>query len=100
MIKKSVIKIISKRNETNFDLEYSKINSLNEKMNLFEFQENYLKKLLLHAYTNVPYYNCVFDEIDLINEGRVDLSKFNKIPILTKDIIRKHFKELISKDYT
>lgn len=100
MIKKNIIKIISKRNGTNFDFEYSKISSINEKLNLLEFQENYLKKLLLHAYSNVPYYNRVFNEIDLINDGRVDLSKFNKISILTKDIIRKHYKELISKDYT
>ena len=100
MIKKSIIKIISKRKGTNFDLEYSKINSLDNKAKLLEFQENHLKKLLLHAYTNVPYYHSVFDDIGLINYGKLDLSKFNKIPILTKDIIRKYYKELTSKDYT
>lgn len=100
MIKKSIIKIISKRKGTNFDLEYSKINSLNDKAKLSEFQEKHLKKLLLHAYKNVPYYHRIFDEIGLIIDGRVNLSKFNKIPILTKDIIRKHYTELLSKDYT
>ncbi len=100
MIKKSIIKIISKRKGTNFDLEYSKINSLNDKAKLLEFQEKHLKKLLLHAYKNVPYYHRIFDEIGLIIDGRVNLSKFNKIPILTKDIIRKHYTELLSKDYT
>jgi len=100
MIKKSIIKIISKRKGTNFDLEYSKINSLNDKAKLSEFQEKHLKKLLLHAYKNVPYYHRIFDEIGLIIDGRVNLSKFNKIPILTKDIIRKHYKKLCSKDYT
>jgi phenylacetate-CoA ligase len=100
MIKKSINKIISIRRGTNFDLEYSKFKSLTDEVKLSEFQEKYLKKLLLHAYKNVLYYHRVFDEIGLINDGRVDLSKFNKIPILTKDIIRKNQKELVCKDYT
>lgn len=97
MIKKSINKVISLRRGTNFDLEYSKFNSLTDNIKLSEFQEKYLKKLLLYAYKNVIYYHRIFDEIGLINDGRVDLSKFNKIPILTKDIIRKNQEKLVSK---
>ena len=99
-IKKSIIRFISKRRGTAYQSEYSKFNSLNDEVKLSQFQEKHLKKLLLHAYENVPYYTKVFDKIGLIKDGNVDLSKFNKIPILTKDIIRKHYKELFSKDYT
>ena len=100
MIKKSIIKFISKRKGFNSDLEYSQINSLNNSNKLINFQKEHLKKLLLHAYKNVPYYNHIFDEIGLITNEIVDLSKFDKIPILTKDIIRKHFNEFLSNDYT
>jgi len=98
--KKSIIRFISKRRGTASHSEYSKFNSLNDEVKLSDFQEKHLKKLLLHAYKNVPYYTHVFEKIGLINDGNVDLSKFNKIPILTKDIIRKHYAELISKDHT
>jgi phenylacetate-CoA ligase len=83
-----------------FKKEYHEIKKINSKGKLLEFQEKYLTKLLLHTYENVPYYHSIFREIGVINDGTVDLSKFNQIPILTKEIMRKHHKELISKDCT
>jgi len=80
--------------------EYHEIKSMIDRGELLDCQGNYLKSLLLHAYHNVPYYNKVFSEISLIKNGEVDLSRFDRIPILTKEIIRKHQTELISKDYT
>jgi phenylacetate-CoA ligase len=51
---------------------------------LKKYQENKLKKILLYAQDNVPYYHKI---------------NFNKLPILTKEIIRKQGKNLYSKDY-
>lgn len=62
-------------------------------------QDRNLKALLQHAYRYVPYYTRIFDEIGLISsEGEVDLNKFDKIPILTKKIIRNNFEDLKSTD--
>lgn len=63
------------------------------------YQEEKLKKLLSHAYTNVPYYHRILPEAEVTNNGEVNLENFDKIPILTKDIIRKEGENLYSKDY-
>lgn len=100
MIKKHIRDTISKIRGNSFDREYLEIKNINNRGKLLKFQKNHLKNLLLHAYKNVPYYHRIFKEIGVVNDGTVDLSKFNEIPILTKEIIRKCHKELISKDYT
>jgi phenylacetate-CoA ligase len=66
---------------------------------LVKFQERYLKNLIIHSYKNVPYYQKIFDETGIVKGEKIDLSKFNEIPILTKQILQKNQKELISKDY-
>jgi phenylacetate-CoA ligase len=100
MIKKHIRDTISKIRGNDFEREYLEANGLDNKTRLLEFQEKYLKNLLLHAYRNVPYYHDIFEEIGIIKNNEVDLSKFNQIPILTKEIMRKHHQELISNDYT
>lgn len=65
---------------------------------LRKVQNERLQALMQHCYANVPYYTRVFDERGLKPEDiqcRVDLQK---LPILTKQMVREHFDELISKD--
>lgn len=83
----------AKRSET-----YRELRDITTPQELREFQEARLKALLLHAYASVPYYHRVFGEIGLIHGGAVDMSKFDRIPVLTKDILRRFTKELVSKD--
>ncbi|MFH1586201.1 MAG: hypothetical protein ABIB79_05525, partial [archaeon] len=64
-----------------------------------EYQKQKLEKLLLHAYENAPYYHRVLGEAKVVVNGEVNLENFSKIPILTKEIIRKEGKNLYSKDY-
>lgn len=78
---------------------YDEIRSIITREKLLGLQERYLRSLLLHVHYNVPYYSQIFNEIGLIKKDAVDLSQFVRIPILTKEIIRKHHEELISKDY-
>lgn len=78
--------------------EFLEIKSLFTEGNLLEFQEKNLNKLLLHAYNNVPYYHRVFKENSIVDNGIVDLSNFNNMPLLNKETIGKE--ELISKDHT
>jgi len=35
----------------------------------------------------------------IVNEGTVHLSKFSEIPVLTKDMLRENYQDLISSDY-
>lgn len=62
------------------------------------YQQDKLKKLLLYAYNNTIYYNRVLKEAGVIKNNEVFLENFDKIPILTKDIIRKEGKNLYSKE--
>jgi len=95
MVNKVLLKIIGK----GFQKYYSEIKSITNREESLMFQENYLKDLLLRAYRNVPYYHDIFQEIGIIKNNKVDLSKFGEIPILTKDTMRQQHETLISKDY-
>jgi len=55
---------------------------------------------LTHAYKNVPYYNKILKEAGVIDDQeKVKLNNFNRIPLLTKKIIRKEGQNLYSRDY-
>jgi len=99
MIKKQILHFISKLRGNDFDREYLEIRNITNRDELLKFQERYLKSLLLHAYKNIPYYRSILEEINMIKDETVDLSKFNQIPILTKKMMREHSEELVSKDY-
>ncbi len=76
------------------ELEYNHIEE-----NL-ELQRRNLEKVLLHSYSNVPYYREVLAQADVVDPKTklVNLKNFSKIPILTKDIIQKNFDDLKSRD--
>lgn len=60
------------------------------------WQDERLRAIVAHAYATVPFYRRVFDERKLTPadvRGRADLPK---LPLLTKDHIRKHAAELWS----
>jgi phenylacetate-CoA ligase len=63
-----------------------------------EYQEEKLKKLLLYSSKNVPYYKRVLEEAEVVKNNKVYLENFHKIPILTKEIIRKEKENLFSKE--
>lgn len=70
--------------------------SLEEKK---KYQDEKLKKILLHAYNNVPYYSRILSQAGVIKDNQVFLENFKNIPLLTKEIIRKEGENLYSKDY-
>ena len=62
------------------------------------YQDERLRDIVAHAYATVPYYRRIFDERKLRPadiRGRGDLYK---LPLLTKDDIRRHFDDLRSRD--
>ncbi len=58
---------------------------------LREYQNEKLRKLIRHAYENVPYYRELFVKNKLEPGDIRTVEELNKIPVLTKDIIRKNY---------
>jgi len=61
------------------------------------YQHNKLKQLLIYAHNNVPYYSRILKESYVVRDNHVFMENFYKIPVLTKDIIRKEGSNLYSK---
>lgn len=65
---------------------------------LYELQCQRLQKLIAHCYKNVPYYRNLFEKLNLTPDDIKCREDLVKLPILTKDIVREHYDELISAD--
>lgn len=63
------------------------------------YQLQQLSKLLHHAYENVAYYRKVFDERSLTPNDIKCFEDLQKLPVLTKDIVRKNIEDLKAKNY-
>jgi phenylacetate-CoA ligase len=66
---------------------------------MLEYQFAKYKKLLDHAYRNVPYYNNLFSSIKLLPQDIRSFEDLHKIPVLTKEIARKENNDLIARNY-
>lgn len=64
---------------------------------LASLHEQRLAALLAHAWSTTAYYREVLTEVGAVRDGVVDLSRFDDIPFLTRDIIRKEFDRLSSR---
>lgn len=62
-----------------------------------EEQLGLLKKNLIYAFENIPYYKRVFNEVGLDPYLIKSVEEIQKIPFLTKEIIRNEFDNLYNK---
>jgi phenylacetate-CoA ligase len=60
------------------------------------YQEEQLRRLVAHAYATVPYYRRIFDERRLRPGDIRTPGDLDKLPVLTKEDVRRHFKEMVS----
>jgi len=65
---------------------------------ILQIKNEMLQKAIIHAYENVPYYKCLFDEYQIDPYAIKNEKDLDKIPFLTKDILREKKDELIAKD--
>lgn len=65
---------------------------------LMNLQNDKLRHLIRHCYMNVPYYTKLFDKLNLKPEDIKCRADLEKLPILTKQIIRDNYDDLISLD--
>ncbi len=79
--------------------QYKIIESIKKEKDLIVFLDSHFKKLIYHSFENVPYYKKIFSKIEIIKDGKIDLSKFQEVPILTKELLRINKNELCSNDY-
>jgi len=63
-----------------------------------QFQWEKIRKLLNHAYENVPYYRKIFDEYGVKPTRLNDFNDLKRIPILTKETIKNNFSDLMAKN--
>lgn len=65
---------------------------------LSALQNEKLRRLVEHCYTNVPYYRRLFENLHLTPDDIRTRADLVKIPILSKQDINDHFDELVSVD--
>lgn len=65
---------------------------------LEELQNKKLRALIRHAYENVPYYHLLFKRLNLSPEEIKTKDDLNKLPLLTKDVIRKNFNNMLARN--
>jgi len=61
-------------------------------------QELQLKKFIKFTYNNVPYYSKLFNRIDIKSSDINIVEDLEKIPILTKQIIKENWQDFIPKN--
>jgi phenylacetate-CoA ligase len=62
------------------------------------FQNKRLRNLIHHAYTNVPYYHELFRSLKISPSDITTNKDLEKLPILTKEDIRKYPEKFIAKN--
>jgi phenylacetate-CoA ligase len=80
------------------NLEYLNKSQWSTPEQIEEFRSQRLQQMLNHAYENVPYYHKIFQGLSLKPTDIRSVSDLSRLPILTKDIIRKNLPDLLPKN--
>lgn len=59
-----------------------------------EYRDKQIQHMVEHCYYHVPYYHNLFDKLGIDYKNIKTLDDLKLLPILTKDIVRNHGKEL------
>ena len=65
------------------------------KKDLIKIQEKKLRVLINHAYQDVPFYQDLFNSVGIKPKDIKGLKDLQKLPILTKDIVRNNYPDRI-----
>jgi phenylacetate-CoA ligase len=63
-----------------------------------EYQLKQLKQILIYSFKNIPYYKNLFKEISFDPSKFSYFDQMTSIPLLTREIVRNNFDNLISKE--
>ena len=78
--------------------KFVKKNEYESYENLKRYQEEKLQRLIQFSYDKVPYYHKLFKSLNLKPEDIRSIEDLQKLPILTKEIIRNNQKDFIPLD--
>ncbi|UCC95034.1 MAG: phenylacetate--CoA ligase family protein [Candidatus Omnitrophota bacterium] len=67
---------------------------------LENYQNEQLRKLIHHAYRNVPYYNRTFKALKLLPADIKTIQDLPKIPLLEKDAVRNNLDDFVAINFT
>lgn len=76
--------------------EYEK-NQWRSKSDLKEWQNDRLRDIVTNAYAHVPYYHDLLKEKKIRPDDIKTVDDISKLPILTKELIKRNFDKLISR---
>ena len=65
---------------------------------VLQWQTSLMQARLKHAYEQIPYYTNLFHELRLKPGDFQNLKDLTFLPILTKDIIRTHYDDIVPRD--
>jgi phenylacetate-CoA ligase len=74
-------------------------NQLLSREELLKLQEEGLRQIVEHAYYTVPFYNFKFKQIGIKPTDIKDLEDLNKLPIITREDVKKNYTSFISREY-
>jgi len=69
------------------------------KREIKEYQTEKLSIIIKHAYETVPFYKNLFNGLGLKPGDIESENDLKKLPIITKDIVRRNFNDFLSKDF-
>jgi len=100
LLKTIVLPIADKAMKTNIASSYRKIGQMRtySKDQIGKWQNNQLNILLDHAYNHTKYYKKLFKQEDLLPDDIKSILDLEKLPTLTKEIIRNNFDDIISNN--
>ncbi|MEW8027522.1 MAG: hypothetical protein AB2792_11105 [Candidatus Thiodiazotropha sp.] len=67
---------------------------------LIEYQEKKLQRLIQYCYEHVDYYRNLMEKLKLRPSDIKTIGDLQKLPVLTKEIIKKNFQSLLSDEYS
>lgn len=96
MFRKGLFILAHQCGDTSFYPVYKKLvrNQWKSYDDLKRDQEKQLRYLIEFSYENVPYYHNLFERLGLLPMDIRTIEDLENLPILTKDIIKKHWEEL------
>jgi phenylacetate-CoA ligase len=65
---------------------------------LYHYQLTKLKYIVTHAFKNIPYYQKLFRQNNIVPDDIKTLKDLKNIPFLTKDLLRSNFNSLIARN--
>ena len=66
---------------------------------IMHYQEEKLKKIISHAYNNVPFYKKTFDNLGLLPGDIKSLEDLSKLPIIRKQDVSNNPSDFLAKDF-